>query len=274
MQFRDSVLEELDGKYLDMLDGNTPPPISQVSIEDSSQYENNRNGLLGRLAKEAQDFLAAAASVKRLVEARIEAYKRENILEYRERSRFKPCWIIGILALVLLIGATVGICVFNGMEWLTDVFVPNAGFETFWAVFEGPEEPGYWTGAVCVGIVAVIAILLIVLTMATGGDSEITPWIIGGILFMGVLAAILLRLAVAIFGFAIPIIASPIGLALIGIISLVLILIIGRSIMSRKYLKIKRIFVITLIVVSVVCVLLETIHLESFFPAMIEQIFG
>ncbi len=276
MQFRDSVLAILDEKYLDMLDGNTPPPISQVSIEDSSQYENNRNGLLGRLANEAQDFLKAAATVRQLVDSRTERDRQEWLLEYREKSQFKPCLVIGICALVFLVASTIGICLFDGMDWLTDVFVPNTSFETFWAFFEGPEEPGFWTGAVCAGIVAIIAILMIVCVVIAefGSEGDGSSSVVAVILILAVPLALLLRLIVAIFGFAAPILASPIGMALIGIISIVSILIAGRDLMSRKYLNIKRIFVISLIIVSAVCVLLENIYLDNFFGKMIEYYFG
>ncbi|MBR2296384.1 MAG: leucine-rich repeat protein [Clostridia bacterium] len=145
MDFKKLTRQSADRKYIQMLDGSTPPPYeSDAEIDASRTYSSKRDRYYNRLSQEKSEFNNALSKVQSAEGARLR--KEEADLEAKARSRYKLFKMLKTIAFLLPLVLVVftGIDIWSNNYWhATDI-----DFEALW---------GY--GAVVSVILAIILVI-------------------------------------------------------------------------------------------------------------------
>ncbi|MBR2296385.1 MAG: leucine-rich repeat domain-containing protein, partial [Clostridia bacterium] len=134
MDFKKTTRQHADRKYIQMLDGSTPPPYEgDVEIDASRTYSSKRDRYYNRLSQERSEFNSALSKVQSAESARLRS--EEADLEKGAKARYKLFKMLKTIAFLLPIVLAVftGINIFSNKS-LYDM-VTDAPFVFFWVVF-------------------------------------------------------------------------------------------------------------------------------------------
>ena len=134
MDFKKTTRQHADRKYIQMLDGSTPPPYEgDVEIDASRTYSSKRDRYYNRLSQERSEFNSALSKVQSAESARLRS--EEADLEKGAKARYKLFKMLKTIAFLLPIVLAVftGINIFSN-KTLYDM-VTDAPFVFFWVVF-------------------------------------------------------------------------------------------------------------------------------------------
>ena len=117
MDFKKTTRQHADRKYIQMLDGSTPPPYEgDVEIDASRTYSSKRDRYYNRLSQERSEFNSALSKVQSAEGARLR--KEEADIEAKARSRYKLFKMLKTIAflLPLLLVVLTGINIFSNKK--------------------------------------------------------------------------------------------------------------------------------------------------------------
>ena len=129
MDFKKTTRQHADRKYIQMLDGSTPPPYEgDVEIDASRTYSSKRDRYYTRLSQERSEFNSALSKVQSAEGARLR--KEEADIEAKARSRYKLFKMLKTIAFLLPIVLVVftGINIFSRNYY----YVSSIDFESIW----------------------------------------------------------------------------------------------------------------------------------------------
>ncbi|MBR2297194.1 MAG: leucine-rich repeat protein, partial [Clostridia bacterium] len=135
MDFKKLTRQAVDRKYIQMLDGSTPPPYESdvEEIDESHTYSSKRDRYYTRLSQEKNEFNKA---IKRVCDTRDARLKNEaDDAEARAHVRYKIFKALKTIAFLL----PIALSVFTGIELFSNRRLYNvqtgAPFIFFWVVF-------------------------------------------------------------------------------------------------------------------------------------------
>ncbi|MBQ2810334.1 MAG: leucine-rich repeat protein [Clostridia bacterium] len=129
MDFKKTTRQHADRKYIQMLDGSTPPPYeSDTEIDASRTYSSKRDRYYNRLSQERSEFNSALSKVQSAEGARLRS--EEADIEAKARSRYKLFKMLKTIAFLLPIVLVVftGINIFSRNYY----YVSSIDFESIW----------------------------------------------------------------------------------------------------------------------------------------------
>ncbi|MBQ2810333.1 MAG: leucine-rich repeat domain-containing protein [Clostridia bacterium] len=134
MDFKKTTRQHADRKYIQMLDGSTPPPYEgDVEIDASRTYSSKRDRYYNRLSQERSEFNSALSKVQSAESARLRS--EEADLEKGAKARYKLFKMLKTIAFLLPIVLAIftGINIFSN-KTLYDQLT-GAPYIFFWVLF-------------------------------------------------------------------------------------------------------------------------------------------
>ncbi len=134
MDFKKTTRQHAERKYIQMLDGSTPPPYEgDVEIDASRTYSSKRDRYYNRLSQERSEFNSALSKVQSAESARLRS--EEADLEKGAKARYKLFKMLKTIAFLLPIVLAIftGINIFSN-KTLYDQLT-GAPYIFFWVLF-------------------------------------------------------------------------------------------------------------------------------------------
>ncbi|MBQ2810332.1 MAG: hypothetical protein IJF11_05510 [Clostridia bacterium] len=136
MNFRQTVRQETNRKYVQMFDGSTPSPYEgELELDATRAYSSKRDRYYNRLSQERSEFNNALNKVVDTENLRLMA--ENNALEGKARAKFKKRQAIRTIIFILpvLVALLVGLDVFNESHGLMDKIQYDIGMELGFVIF-------------------------------------------------------------------------------------------------------------------------------------------
>jgi len=103
MNFKETVMAEVDRKYQDMLNCDEKCPLNEsISISEYEKFKTMRDNYYYRLRKEKDDFDKAISVIKNARQNRTKKETDAKNLIINEKRLLKTCLIISIIGFILM----------------------------------------------------------------------------------------------------------------------------------------------------------------------------
>lgn len=244
MQFKDSVLGDVETKHLNMLNGRTSVPFSNdVTIISRGGYSTARDNYQRRLNLEMQQYNSALETVKKRRRDRLIAEGNLKAAKKRDRKIYAPCLIVFLIAIVGLF-LIIHFAMKNGIAyWAKDVVVEETSFKYFFALFSHyRDNTGFEVGITAMALAVALWLGLLIFAIVKRVRDYECGWLIGlllgGLIISGapiMLPFLAIRLLFVGLGYVVYFLLTPYGLIVIGGMAVILIIILGRRIRLKRF---------------------------------------
>lgn len=170
MDFEKISLQETDDKYQLMLEGKTPPALSEVVLLESYKpYKENLNRYRRRLEQEQSEFNALYNEVSNKKYRRLRDESNLKKLISADRKSFALLNLFSIIFLLIL-GAITFLGILNGVDvWLKEILIPEASFANF---FEKDNSNSGFELMILSIVVSIVVSFLILKKIWSNSDVE------------------------------------------------------------------------------------------------------
>lgn len=244
MQFKDTVLGDIETKYFNMLQGETPTPFSfDVSFISRNAYSASRDGYQRRLKAEMQQYNSVLDTVQRRRRERLIEENKFKEAKRRDRKLYAPCFLVFLIAIAGLF-LIIHFAMRNGIAyWAREVIVEETSFKCFFALFpQYQDNTGFEVGLTAMVLACALWLgLLIFAIVKRVRDDEcggLIGFLLGGLLIGGLpvtLPFLAIRLLFVGLGYVVYFLLTPYGLLVLGGIAAILIIILGRKIQLKRF---------------------------------------
>lgn len=243
MQFKDSILGDIENKYRNMINGKTAKPFSgSVAFASRDAYSGARDKYQHRLNLEMQQYNSALETIKTRRRERLIDEGNLKAAKSRDRKIYFPCLIVFLVAIAVLF-CIIHFAMSKGIAyWAKDVIVKETSFKYFFALFEGAGSTGFEVGitAMALGVALWLGLLIFAIVKRVRDDE--CGWLIGvllgGLILSGapiIIPFLAIRLIFVGLGYVVYFLLTPYGLIVIGGIAAILIIILGRRIRLKRF---------------------------------------
>lgn len=244
MQFKESILGDVETKHLDMLKDNTSKPFSfDTSLASWDTYSASRDDYLKRLNREMQEFNSAVGKVRSRRSDRLIDKNKLRAAKRRDWRLYTPCLVVFLVAMVALFLIVYFVMKTGFAYWAKDVIVEETSIKHFFVLFDHQNdniglEVEFTALMLAVAVWLALLIFAIVKRVRDYAKSWPIALLIGGLIVGGAPIAIpffAIRLLFVGLGYVIYFLLTPYGLLVIGGIAAVLMIILGARVRLKRF---------------------------------------
>jgi magnesium-transporting ATPase (P-type) len=246
VDYKQQVINSADAKHQDLLNGRTEPVIrTDLNLESSSTYAENRNKFVKRTEAERKSFNDA-----------IDVVKRNSKDRGLDRSSFGGI-ITTFVIFVVLIGVIFGLYfgVENMQQWLDNNILPKSGLD-FSELFSGNANT--LAAGICSLISGIAGIVLFIVLLCCLDIDNCLGKLIACAILSGIGSAVLLvvlQLLVFVGGYILYYLFHLYGICVLGLAAVIVMLAVGGRMISAKYKRGKWIYVLLTVAITAVSAL-------------------
>jgi len=258
MNFKETVMAEVDRKYQDMLNCDEKCPLNEsISISEYEKFKTMRDNYYYRLRKEKDDFDKAISVIKNARQNRTKKETDAKNLIINEKRLLKTCLIISIIGFILMT-----VLVFCGLSngvniWAKESLLLSTGFKTFFMPY-GAGTVSFVITCVIAGIIALIFAIPISKSCINDMSGDFCSALFalvfslslaGGLVFA--ISFLIIRLIIVFVGWIMFFLLNQYFVLIMGVGTFLTVLFVGKNITVRSH-KIK--YILNMIVVVILTI--------------------